>query len=196
MLGIEGAIALVIGRLEAEMPAKVVEIAGRYSDQTDVQLRPPAMFSPSLLARVEPSQYPVVEATPNIDDIPEWKEQYQGTETLWVPYRVRIYVTERGVTFPQTAARRTRLSLAVREILFSSPALQDGPPMAFVDNRTIRSAYSPTGKAADGDARSVAASYTDVTVRVEEMTEPASSAPTDQGTADTIFTSVHPALRG
>ena len=193
MLGIEGAINLVVARLQSEMPAKVAEVAGRYSDADSINLRQPNLYAPSLYERLELAQYPAIEVAPRDDAAPVRLDQAQGVTKYWIAYSMRVYLTERGSSYTQVDARRKRLTLAIREVLFSTPLLQTGPPQAWIDRKTVRTSYFGVGTIDDKDARSIAATYTDLDVIVEEMTEPSPS--TQLGTADTVFSSVHPANR-
>jgi hypothetical protein len=194
MLGTEGAVALVVARLQTEMPAKVTEVAGRYHDTAAVNVRPPKLYAESMYERLELAQYPAVEVASRDDGIPDFNSQAQGVENYWIAYSLRVYVTERGQTYQQVEARRRRLTLAVREVLFSTPELQAGPPRVWINPRSIRSSYFGIGTINESDSRSIAATYTDLDVIVEEMTEP--YMPTTTGTADRIFVNVHPANRG
>jgi hypothetical protein len=192
MIGIEGAIDLIVARLSTEMPAKVAEVAARYTDAATVNLRAPNLYASSLYERLELAQYPAVEVAPRDDGLPYQLDQTQGLLALRVAYSVRVYLTERGNGYPQVDARRKRLTLAVREVLFSTSALQ-ASPQAWIDARTVRSSYFGVGTIDEKDMRSIAATYTDLDVIVQEMTE---AYPTTQiGTADTIFSTVHPASR-
>lgn len=193
MLGIEGAIDLVVGRLQTQMAAKVAEVIGRYNDQATVNLRVPNLYSTSLYERLELAQYPAVEVAPRDDSAPYYEDQNRGIYTLRIAYSLRVYLTERGVGYPQVDARRKRLTLAIREVLFSNPLLQAGPPQAWIDLKTVRSSYFGVGTIDEKDLRSIAATYTDLDVIVQEMTETSPS--TTLGTADTVFATVHPASR-
>lgn len=195
MLGTEGAAALLVARLEAEMPAKVTEVAARYSDAATVNLQPPALYAKSVYERLELAQYPAIEVESRDDGPNTQNSQAGGVEDLWVGYDLRVYLTVRGNGFVQVEARRRRLTLAIREVLLSTPLLQAATagPQAWVNARSVRTSYFGIGNIAAADNRSIAATYTDLTVIVEEMTEPYQT--TNDGTADTIFVAVHPANR-
>lgn len=195
MIGIEGAIELVVARLQAQMPAKVAEVAARYTDDATVALRTPATYTTSLYARVEYNQYPIVEVAPRNDGPGQWDDQTGGVESWMWPYTVRVYVVERGTSFPQVEKRRQRLTVSLREVLTSSAVLQESP-QAWIDKKTIRSGYFATGLTADADNRSIASTWTDLTVMVQEMTEPF---PPATATANSIVSTVgpiHPAMGG
>ena len=193
MLGTEGAVNLVVARLQAQMPAKITEVAGRYPDAATVALRPPALYALSLYERIELSQYPAVEVTSRDDGPTVFDDQTSGVFQLAVPYNLRLFLTERGNTFQQVEARRRRLTLALREVLFSTPLLQDPPNQSWILRESIRSSYFGISQIDEKDARSIAATYTDVTVMIQEMTElfPAANVPV----ADSVFVAVHPATR-
>lgn len=197
MLGIEGAIQLLLARLQAEMPAKVAEVASRYpSDAQQVALRPPSTYTASIYARKEYAQYPIVEVAPRSDGPGLLDGQVQQIETWSWPYGLRIYLVERGTGFEQVEKRRQRLTLALREVLTSSAALQASPQVK-IDKTSIRGGYFATGETDDKDNRSIASTWTDLTVIVQEMTEPTPG--TTLPVVETVISAVsplHPAMGG
>jgi hypothetical protein len=197
MLGMEGAIDLLVGALELRMPAKIVELQSRYADADAVlpppdqaNLRPPALFASSVYQRLELAQYPAIEVSPANDGRPAWNSQGAGQFFFRVAYSMQILVTDRGNSYQQVDARRKRLTLAVKECLLATPLLQDSPVTAWVDTPTMRASYSPLAISSvkQADSRSIAATYIELDVIVEEMTDPL----VPSGIADTIVATVHP----
>jgi hypothetical protein len=188
MIGIEGAVSLVLARLSLQMPYKVTELEARYNDNV-ADLRPPATYAASVYTRVELAQYPIIMIQPRGDSTPKYLDN-DGDYFIWeFTYRMRIYLEERGNGYPQVEARRQRLTLGIREVLMSTPGLASN---AWIDNTSFSSGYFGTGEIRDSDNRSIAATYTDLAVIVQEVTEP--FGPTNlTGVADDILISVLPA---
>lgn len=192
MIGQEGAINLVLARLALQMPSKVAELNARYADNL-ADLRAPAAYKPSVQTRIEVSQYPMIMIGPRTDRQPYWEDQESGVQAYRVAYAMRIYLIERGNSFSQVEARRQRLTLGIREVLTSAPQLSK-VPFVWIDNTSLMTNYFGTGEVADGDSRSIAATSTDLSVMVNEITEPYN--PSGQSyVADTIISTVHPSLR-
>jgi hypothetical protein len=195
MLGMEGAIVLLVNALEARMPGKVAELQARYGVGDQVTepdgtcLRPPALYSASFYQRLELSQYPAVEVTPVTNGRPKWNSQAVGQFDMTRAYSMRILMTERGNGFSDVDLRRKRLTLAIEECLFATPLLSLSP-QAFVDTPTVTASYS-TIEVPAGQGRSIAATYIGLDVIVDEVTD----APTPLGAADTIVSGVHPSMR-
>lgn len=189
MIGVEGAKHMVLQRLEAQMPAKVQELQARYAD--NLILRAPNKYTTYIATRVEAAQYPIIMIAPRTDNTPIWENQQQTVQSFRWPYSMRLYVVERGNSYEQVEQRRERLTLGVREVLTSSQNLSDTPNV-WIDITSFRTTYFGTGEVADGDNRSIAATYTDLTVMVDEVTEPY---PAMTGRANSIVSSVHPSQR-
>jgi hypothetical protein len=194
MIGPEGVVELVRAYLESVVPGKIIELQTRLG-VTSADLPQPNLYSASQYERLELPQFPAIEvqflsmANPILLD--------QEAQALWrVPYRVRVYATSRGTSFQQVEERRKRLYLALFECLTAhvllSPSSSD--LTAWVDVKTMQGQFFGLGNIVpDGEGRSIAATYIDLTAIVEEMTEPLLSADgTSLGTADTVFSSVHP----
>lgn len=190
MIGIEGAKALVLARLEAQMPAKVDELEQRYADNLAI-LRAPGKYAPFMVTRVEAAWYPIIMIGPRTDDMPTFVTQQGTYQTFRYPYRLRLYVVERGNSYEQVEYRRERLTLGMREVLTSSAYLSDSPRVE-LDLTSLRTTYFGTGEVAESDNRSIAATYTDLTVIVDEVSMPY---PSFSGRANTIVSSVHPSQR-
>lgn len=186
MLGFEGVCELLAHRLELQMPPKVSEMLGRYHLATP-DLPVPSLYARQQRARIELHEYPSIEVIARDAGTPLIKDRGDGTIVLQIPYVCRIFLEVRGNTFDETDLRRKRLLLGIVEVLTAAPVLQ-ASPSAWIDLTRIRQSLSEVGTASSGENRSVAAAFVEVTVMVEEMTEPSPAL----GLANTI--AIHPAL--
>jgi hypothetical protein len=187
MIGPEGAVATLLSYVQANMPAKITELQARYSDP---DLRPPALYAPSLRERLELNQYPALEFQFQSFGNPKYLNNELTQLTWQIPYKVRVYATERGNSFDQVEIRRKRLLVATLEIIGFDVKLSASPSV-WVDFTSLNGQFFGVGKIQDRDNRSIAATYIEMNVIVEEMTEPAPSL----AVADTVVVSVHPAQR-
>jgi len=187
MLGMTGAVGLVLARLQAELPAKITEISTRYSLPAG-QLQTPASYMVNMYDRIELAQFPAIQIAPRAEGAPAMMDQDQGVFVYKVGYDMRIYLEVRGLGYDQVEQRRQLTTLGIREVLFSTPQLGAAPDI-FVVPGSVRSTYYGIGEIDAKDQRAIAATYTDLTVMVEEMTELPSPWPY---TADTIVSTVGP----
>ena len=189
MLGAEGTVDLVQSYLAANMPAKIAALQTRLG-VTSTDLRAPALYSTSLYERIEIAQFPAIEVQFQAFGQPVFLDNNAGQLTYRWPYRLRVYIEERGNSYDQVEQRRKRLLLGVTELLTSHPMLSASSPTAWVDVTSMTASFFGLGTLAQAkDARSIAACYLELVVMVEEMTD----ALTPIGTADTIVVSVYPA---
>jgi hypothetical protein len=190
MLGPEGVVELIRSYLATGMPAKIAELRARLA-VTDTDLRAPATFVGSTYGRLEYAQFPAVEVQIQSVGRPTFLDQGGGQVTWRFPYTVRVYTEERGNGFDQVELRRKRLYLAVMELLTAHVPLSTSPP-AWIDASSLTGSFYGLGTLTSAtDNRSIAATYVEFTVIVEEMTETAPPL----GVADTVIATVHPAVR-
>lgn len=191
MIGPEGAVSLLVSYLQANMPSKIAELRTRYGADF-VDLPDIAFWGDSLRERLELAQYPAIEVQYQSAGNPKYQGT-QGTQIIWqFPYNLRVYLTARGNGFEQVEQRRKRYYVAIQELVAFDAKLS-AVPNAWVDFKSFRGQFFGVDNLANiRDNRSIAATYQEMTVMVDEMTEAASTI----GTADTVVVSVHPANRG
>lgn len=182
-----GAVALVIGRLQSEMPAKMTELASRYNLPAGT-LQNPGSYMVNMFDRVELAQYPTIQVAPRGEGAPRMNEQDQGVLNYETSYLMRVYLQVRGLGYEMVEQRRQLMTLGIREILLSTPQLGAAPDIWILPG-SIQTTYFGVGELKEEDQRAIAATYTDLTVMVEEMTELPSPWP---NTANTIKSSVGP----
>lgn len=190
MQGPEGAVELLRSYLAANVPAKIVELRTRLA-VTGEDLRTPQLYSASIRERLEVKDYPSIEVQFQAMGNPVYLANGNTQLTWQIPYKVRVYSAERGNTYDQVEERRKRIFLAVIEVIGFNVKLASTPNV-WVDFKSLTGSFFGASQLADArDNRSIAASYLEMNVIVEEMTEPAATL----GTANTVQTSVHPAMR-
>jgi hypothetical protein len=184
MHGIRGATRALAALYTARLPAKCLELEERLEYPAGT-FGPPVLIATTQQPRLDGNDWPAVIVVGQ-DTLDITLEDAQGPPIL---YRCRYRVFVRGADLDDTTRRRDDLTLAVRELLLPGALLDDyAAEPGHVEPTDLRESYSDVGE--DTRRRSIAASYIDATVIMEETLDPGPDGTIGQ--ADTI--AIHPAL--
>lgn len=190
MRGITGATAAVAAHLTATLPAKVDELDGRLAYPPDAPLEAPELITTEERPRLDGNAWPAIfvagQDTTRVD-LDDPNVDGAGAVRYRITYRLRILCFVRGATFADVTRRIGDLTLAVREVILPGARLDAyAAEPGHYDPTDLAESYSDVGTT---DARrSIAASYVDVSVIMEETLSPAEAG------ADVATITVHPAL--
>lgn len=172
MQGYEAVLDAIVGYLEAEMPAKLEELRSRLGDDGPLsidELPEVQLFATEGRAQLPLKDYPAIIAIAQpkrnvrLLDVTE-----DPPASRWASdYGVRLYLWARGSSYGATNRIRNRLSLAVTELLLSSPSL--GLDWLRVNPATWTE--NPAEGAADRQRRSISATYLQFEATIEETLE-------------------------
>lgn len=209
MIGPEGAAAAIAGLLEEHLPAMAVRVVERLEvHEPDATRLERAYYVPQ---RIEPRQlldlpvddWPaflvVARRLARLKPVDVGAAAATASATVFAAtYELRVFTYARGLTDELTDLARKRLTLAVRETLLEHLAFRvtvGGAEVAgTIDPLSLVEEYSDIGYDEDLGA-TIAASQTDLTATLEEVTELAQAAPVAEDSATVEVGAIpHPAL--
>jgi hypothetical protein len=192
MLGPSNALELVASYLEAEASAKLEELRERLGQDgplTKAELRDFQLITTEDRAQVPIADYPAIVSVLRAHDVVRRVDIADtGGEVFAMRYVVRLYLWARGKTYAGTTRARNRYALAVTELLLERLSLgQDGVrihPETMVGR--------PAEGARDKSGRSIAATYIEFAVTIDETVEVETLGTIQTGVIETK--GAHPAL--
>lgn len=201
MRGVDDALGVLAGFLEARMPAKVDELAARlelpavgHGPNPELGSLPaPAFYSTAPVTELELDKWPAVLVLPfSTPRVVGDGQDDEGRDRYVVRYLLRVVVLARGQTFDDVAHRLRRLALGVRELVLAERSLGDAG--VAVPTEGMNESWSEVEDA--GVAGSTAGMYLELNVDVDELVAPI--APAYAGPPPNVVTVValprHPAL--
>lgn len=193
MLGWQVALDAVAGFLEDEMPAKLVELRNRLGEPEGPlpidELPDPQEYTTEERAALPVNKWPTILVTAQRKRTGGQVDiSSTGGPTFRNTYRLRLYIWARAQGYAQVNRIRNRLSLAVTELLSATTTL-DRADMA-VDPLTLEE--RPAETVQDRSRRSIAATWLEFEVTIEETVVVEGLGVVDTGIIETL--PPHPAL--
>lgn len=166
MRGPEVATTLVKDALEDRLPAKLVELNARLALAGTEVLGPPALYATEVRAQLDADDFPAIQVVAQDARSLKLVAVEDGSEVYAVTYALRTFLWVRDQEYPEVTRRRDRMALAMREVILEALTLSDAEGGAVVNPETLRESYAEPAN--DSVGRSIAASYLELEVTIEE----------------------------